>query len=567
MRTLAKSAAQRFASMAEVVTALGAAEDATVRRAPLPRAATRREPPARAPVRRMRGRALGLGLVAAALVGIFAFARARRAEGPVTSSAGGGECATNRDCLRRPGSPAALCRQRTCVPIASDDCRVLAEASDLENDRTIWFGAMFPLKGDDAAAFGTSNAQAVDLARQDFVQMRGGFTGPVRPIGVVSCDDSADAARAARHLVLDLRLPAVIGFRTAAELIDLAGSILIPNDVMVMASLTTSPLIGSIPHAPGQPRLVWRTTFNSVQTAEALGAIVPELLEPQVRAQGKLAPAAPIRVALLRSKATRLSAFSDSFFQHLTFNGRTALANADDYREFVFDEDATKAASEYAGIVGGLLAFAPHVVVYVGGDALVTSVLEPLEGAWRERQRPRYVAISPLSREVFAFAAADPERRRRFFGVGEASTTQNNARFVMHYNEVFRDHITRADAPNSSYDAFYLLAYASYAAGDGPITGASLASAMRRLVPPGRPIDVGIADIFNAFTVLRRGESIDFSGATGPLDFDLETGDAPFDQSVLCVGVDDRGRAADNLEAGVVYDAKAKKLRGAPHCP
>ena len=33
----------------------------------------------------------------------------------------------------------------------------------------------------------------------------------------------------------------------------------------------------------------------------------------------------------------------------------------------------------------------------------------------------------------------------------------------MHYNEVFPKKVTRSVAPNSSYDAFYVLAYATYA--------------------------------------------------------------------------------------------------------
>src|SRR6185295_18857441 len=117
-----------------------------------------------------------------------------------------------------------------CVPLASEDCRPLAEKSDLERDDTVWIGAMLPFAADDPTAPGLSNLHAIDLARQDFVQMRGGFAA--RPLAVLACDDSKDAARAMRHLALDVRAPAVIGFRSAAELIELAGSTLIPNDMM-----------------------------------------------------------------------------------------------------------------------------------------------------------------------------------------------------------------------------------------------------------------------------------------------------------------------------------------------
>lgn len=60
---------------------------------------------------------------------------------------------------------------------------------------------------------------------------------------------------------------------------------------------------------------------------------------------------------------------------------------------------------------------------------------------------------------------------------------------------------------------------------------------------------------------------IDLTGATGKLDFDLATGEAPFDQAILCVGIDARGRASEGIESGLVYAADAKRLVGALRCP
>jgi ABC-type branched-subunit amino acid transport system substrate-binding protein len=536
MRALAKSAGERFASMSDLLRAFRG------ERVP---PAKKEEPPPQPPAKAARSKRpwIATALVLATGAAALAIGHARRASG---------QCTSNRECPAR-----SICRT-TCVKLDSEDCTALAEEADFRADDTLWVGTMFPLKGDDAAAFGTSNAQAVELARRDFTAMRGGLS--TRPIGLVSCDESVDAARAARHLVNDVHVPAIIGFRTASELIDLAGSTFIPNDVLMMASLTTSPLIGTIPHRPGQPHLVWRTTWNSVQTAAALAAVVKNILEPELKG--------PIRVALVRTKAARLSVFSDTLFKELIFNGKSALANGTDYRELVFEEEPARAEVDYATIATQLLAFAPHIVVYVGPDALVRGVIEPVEQRWPQASahRPRWLAISPMAPPVFDLVAKDPTRRTRFLGVGEVSTTQNNARFVMHYNEVFGEHVVRAFAPNTSYDAFYLVAYASLAVGDQPVTGRSLAKAFGRLVPPGRPIDVGIADIFPAFTALRRGENIDFTGAAGQLDFDLTTGDAPFDQSILCVGLDEAGHPT-NVESGVVYEAATRTLKGTLRCP
>jgi branched-chain amino acid transport system substrate-binding protein len=152
-------------------------------------------------------------------------------------------------------------------------------------------------------------------------------------------------------------------------------------------------------------------------------------------------------------------------------------------------------------------------------------------------------------------------------GFTSVSDTVPNARFVVHYNETFADRITRTWAPNSSYDALYVVAYAAYAAAGALPSGDVLARAVDRLQPPGAPIDVGPTGIFEAYGALARGEHIDLNGATGSLDFDPQTGDAPVDLAALCAAVDAHGAASESIESGVVFEAKASRLAGEPRCP
>ncbi len=570
-RALAKAPEARFASMSDLVTAF---EGRVSTRAPsLPERASQAPlaaPPQAIATQPTKPRAVRTIATVAALgalaIGAILLARARARTSPVTppsSSAiavsatpsASARCAASRDCLSR------------------ERCRVLAEPGDLDDPDTVWIGALLPLEGDDAKTFGEKELHALDLARRDFAHMMVGFRrgalGRARPIALVACDDSHDPTRAVRHLVDDVGVPAVVGFRTAAEIIEIAGATLIPKDVLAIATLTTSPLLTSIPHRTGQPRLVWRTTYNATQTAAALGAAIPAHFEPELRAlPGGLGKTGAMRVALVRSKATRLSAFSNALFTALSYNKKSALANGGDYRELTFDDaDPARAEADCASIVSELALFAPHVVVYVDDGSLPKRVIVPLEGAWKNAQyRPRWLSVSTISADVMAFVGTDAGRRKRFFGVEEVTTSPANARLVMHYNEVFDDKVTRGAAPNSSYDAFYLLAYATYALGDDAITGASLARAFARLVPPGRPIEVGVAGIFDAFSALRRGESIDLDGATGHLDFNLATGDAPIDQAIVCIGLDDHGRAAESVESGMIYGSRTRALEGSIRC-
>ena len=474
-------------------------------------------------------------------------------------------CESNAACSR-PGAP-AICRPEVgCVALRSVDCEPFADARALASADTVWFGTLLPRSGPDAAAFGERETHAVELARRDFAQLMSSATGALdraRPLGLVACDDAVDPHRAAHHLVDDLGVPAVIGFYSSLEAIELASSLFVPRRVLAIASLNTNPLVTAVPQPAGAPRLVWRTTYNSADAARALSAFVAGELEPALHT------ARPLRVAVLRPRNAAGAALSDTFLQALHVNGTTALGNGEAYRELTFEAEAPRTSPEYAALVDALLGFAPDVVLYAGNAAIVDALFAPLEARWPAgARRPRYASIALLPKELLAFIGSNADRRHRFFGVTPVGSTSTNARFVTHYNEVFADQITRTINPNASYDAFYLLAYASYTIPRGePVTGDRLARGFARLVPPGRPIDVGLAGIFDAYQTLSRDASIDVTGATGALDFDLATGESAFDQAILCAGVDAHGAVVDGVESGLVYTARAQQLTGAMRCP
>jgi serine/threonine protein kinase len=591
MRALSKDRTARFASMDDLVTALEAL-DQTVRGRPLrsnpsisppmtaiapptPQIQTSRSkhPPPRS--RRVLAGIAGIALVvggAFALRGLPRTAPNRSASAPVVAPAGQG-CASNAECTRRLGA-AAICHHDdgTCAALASPQCKVLASDLDLASDATVWIGSMFPLAGAAGKAHGQSNANAVELARRDFSDAMAAVVtqahSGARPIALVSCDDSDDPHGVARHLVDDVRVPAVIGFALSTEVIDLAESIFLPRDVMMIAALNTSPLITTLPHPRTGPRLVWRTTNSTLAAVPAIDAFIERKLEPEARAKAGAARAAPFRVALLRMSNAGLLAFSDALFRDLRFNGKSALDNGTDFREFVCDEACVSAGGTASqAIVRDIKDFAPHVVVFAGGE-LVDRVLVPLEATWPVRDhRPTFVAMTVPTVQAFKWIGTNATLRRRFFAVTSVSNTLPNASFVMHYNATFPSPITRTISPNTSYDAFYLLAFATYATSDREITGTSLASAMSRLVPPGQSVEVGPSGIYKAFDALRGGGSIDLTGATGRLDFDLRTGEAPVDMSILCVDLDSSGAASDTIESGLVFHAAEGALDGAMRCP
>jgi hypothetical protein len=315
---------------------------------------------------------------------------------------------------------------------------------------------------------------------------------------------------------------------------------------------------------------VWRTSRNSLDTARLMGAFVHDAIEPPLRApRGGLTR--PMRVALVRPKNATGASFSQQVFASLVFNGRSALENGGVFRELTYASEEPEPKDELAPLASELLTFLPQVVLYFGTAPLVKRVVAPLEERWPDPRvpRPRYVAAAHFIPELLEYVGADRERRRRFFGTMLVSSTPQNARFAMHYNETFADHTSLTDAPNTAYDAFYLLAYAAYAAyaGGAPITGASLSRAMARFHPAQKQLEVGMTSIFDVLGALRSGEDVDLVGSSGSLDLDPKIGERPLDHSILCVGIDARGRAFEGIESGLVYRTALGKLEGTMRCP
>ena len=521
--------------------------------------------------------ALAVFVVAAAAVGVASFraVRAKSSRATIgatiasTASTPAGAsppCTTNADCQ---GGVRKICRKEDgkCVAVESEDCQLLGEAGDLDDDRAILFGAMYPVTGPQAAFGGITAKNAIDLARRDFVQIAHGIPGSSgeskpRPMAVVLCDDAVDPRRGAHHLVDELHVPAVMGFKSSQEVIDLATSVFIPRRVLTIASLNMSALITAIPQPRGEPRLVWRTVLSSAEVVLPVSLMVSQLVEKPLNAAGVVGPGVPMRVALVRHGTTAGLSFADALFAHVRYNGRSIVENGTNFKELVLP-NSEPIVDAGAGIAAALAEFKPHLVLCVGQGELTDLVMKPLE----RTQHPYYVFTNGLDgKEFFELVGKDASLRKRVLAIAPPATTLANAKFTLRYNETFPDKVTLNLSPTGPYDAMYVLAYAAYIAGDAPLDGRGLARAIARLVPPGKPIEVGPARIFEGFEALGRGENIDLRGSGNRLDFDLTTGESPGDYTVQCVARVDGTKSFDSIESGVTYDADTKTLKGTLHC-
>jgi hypothetical protein len=479
----------------------------------------------------------------------------------------GAACTTHRACVESHGGLPYRCRasDKTCVAIGSEDCVPKFEPSDLASEDTLWLGAMFPTKGPAAASHGSMNAEGTDLARAEIAGATRGLEGSnaslrVRRIALVVCDDSEDPMRAAKHLVDDVGVPAIIGFGTGQELVEVAGALLVGRRVLAVASLTSAPLVTRLPQPPDLPRMVWRTTSSVDDFAHATAHVIPDVIEPR-QSRGRTT-----RVALARVDNAASLSFAEAMYETLRFNGKSALENGRLYTENIVSAAATEV--EIASAAERVAANAPSVVVVrVANEA---SFVEAVESRWRaDAPRPTYVFTGGTLAPFARYLGTNVDRRRRLFGLQSLSSSNVNARFVMRYNETHKDHVSLTFNPSSSYDAFYLLSLAAFSLGaEADVTGPLLGRAFERMVPPGRLIEVGPTHVFDALTVVAAGGRIDLEGATSALDFDLATGEAPSDFALLCSNVDSDGRATgEDVESGIVFRAKTQRIEGALRCP
>jgi serine/threonine protein kinase/ABC-type branched-subunit amino acid transport system substrate-binding protein len=461
-------------------------------------------------------------------------------------------CRSNAECTQTEGE-AAICRSDTgaCARLASPECRVLADRAALEDDATIWIGTMFPANDPDLVL----EENAAELARRDFMTMTGGvpFPDPAqrrRPLAIVACDDSAEPARAAHHLVDDVGVPAVIGFASSKEAVDLATNLFVPRRVMTVAAPNRSAMIDDVAQPPNGPRFLWRTTAGASRYAEPMAALAASVERR--------------RVALVRGSGDVGLSFSDAVFRALHRRGALGDSPLDNFRELVLDDSRSLPSMR-----DELLAYRPGVILYAAlSGKRIAPLTASLEEAWRENEARPYQVRSAAweDGDLLSFVPRGAEQRSRYLSVHAPLNTTQNAQLVLHYNETFPGKITMSWSPAATYDAMYLLAYAAGAT-QGRITGEKLARALEGVTSGGTPIDVGPTRIVEAFGLLGRGAPIALHGAETRLEFDSESGEPKTDFVFLCPRPRDEGSGFDEVESGLSFDAATRTLRGAIRCP
>ncbi len=484
----------------------------------------------------------------------------------------GASCSSTQDCLAYPSGRFSICRKRDhrCTSLLSRDCGTVL--GDYKSDDAIIAGALVPSIGAHRST-GFSIQNALRLASEDFARgLPPAEAGGVRRrLALVVCDESEDASRAARHLVSELDVTAILGATYTGATLAVAESVTNPARVLLLTPSSTGELASVTP-----PGLVRRTCPSDQVQARAMALVVKQILEPRI----VTLPGGKLRVAIVHKTDAYGAALEKWLRGVLVFNG--ALAEDASNQPYFVDVDygnpddpgAGDPTVKYSAAIAAVTPAtgAPDLVIVIGTTEIAT-IVKGIEDSWRAPQRPAYLVSSGGEvPELLAYLGANETVRTRVLGTSPGADAGSMAlhELLVRYSQTISDGISNPNVFGvaNAYDAYYALAYATVALGSTPPTGTALLGALAKLAVSGAPVvDVGpaalqpgVAGDADVFALLA-GSGIDLNGTSGPLAFDARRDDVPSDVQVWCAMKS--GTTATFNPSGAAYHVTNDTLVGA----
>jgi hypothetical protein len=356
---------------------------------------------------------------------------------------------------------------------------------------------------------------AIDEFNDD-AQLPGG-----KKIAWLPCDSKGSAALAemnALHLV-DIGVPAIIGPILSDDVLQVAENVAIPNNIFMITPTGTNKNITTL----DDNDLIWRPIASDVYQANAIADRMNDVASVN---------------------GTTILYKDDSYGSDLNMDIYTGLdgplAAATTTHSYTVPPTMAELQTEIGGLLGGVIADEhPETVVILGTSeaALIMLIYLQTASSVNPAWIPQKFIVShggvPAMLSTIAGASTDPAKGYFYMAMeGVAPVVfdpANYGAFNIKYKIAFNDQdpITTSSL---SYDSLLVTAFAMAAIPDGmPITGPNIAAQMSKLVDEsGTLIDFGEDDFINfidtAVTALSVG-TVDLQGISGPLDFDLATGD------------------------------------------
>ncbi|MEJ7598157.1 MAG: hypothetical protein WKG01_09635 [Kofleriaceae bacterium] len=409
------------------------------------------------------------------------------------------DCSTHQECTDRlsaggelnparcidSGTPAARCEA-----LRSVDCSPIT--GDYLDDRSILIASLLSTSGAQGAT-NVSRQQAAILAVEQInaSNAAGGVLqspepGDVRKLVMLSCDETVDPLRAARHIVETLRVPAIVGPNLSQDTLDLTTAVSAPGGTAMFSPTAVASAIATIP----DNGLTFLMVPSDIQRVPLMKAQITAL-ETQIEAE-RTRPNGIKFAVYYREDALGIGTRDGLATTQppLLINGATLSAAVTAGKARIDGYQAT--STNQAAMIASYIAFQPDLIAIVGAPEAVTYFIAPLEAAWAAQlpsvPRPYYIGIDSIKTgELITAVTGNEDLRKRVRGTGLTTNAESApllSAFQLAYGQRFRDANgnplpATTSGMSAAYDAVYTIALTMVGLTD--VTGPALTAQMPRL--------------------------------------------------------------------------------------
>ncbi len=403
----------------------------------------------------------------------------------------------------------------------------------LDEDHLI-IGTIFPKSGG-LSDFGPDMEKSVALAIAE-INQGGGLADNTR-IAVLACDSATDAdtaVAAAEHLTEVAKVPLIIGPAASGNVIEVFTTVAKEAGVVVITPSGTTPSITN----QLDDDLLWRTVPSDAVQGEAIARLIKEI--------------AYQRVAVYNRDDAYGSGLRDAIVD--TLCAEVADCSADRYFTRSWDPED----DIYDFDLPALAEFDPEVTVVIAfpddaGAQLINQASKDGHTNLIVTDGMKSDGLGQVPDGGTEPLVEYPESLCNMVATAPAAPTGTN---YAGFEDRFEGEWGHKPGlfTVTSYDATYLAAYAAVAAGAAgqAVTGASLAEGLMRL-SEGTKVEPGSSDFVDGKAILANGGAegtIDYAGASGELNFDPSTGEAPGEVESFRYNIDEEAFVSTGVILG-----------------
>lgn len=486
----------------------------------------------------------------------------------------GDECNVDQDCISKHGDGWAcdktshLCFLQTSIsdegmndqvgevedqgskpPVPKAPClRIYGiKPDEVGSPDVILIGSLLAYSGE-LSADGPKIDKGVELAVTE-INQAGGLFG--KKLGVLSCDDGTDASvglQSAKQMVETFGVPAIIGATPSAVTIEVFNQVAKPKDVLMISPSATSPLLSNLP----DNGLLWRTAPSDAIQGAGIAAYLKDLK--------------PSKLAVVVRDDAYGNGLKEVIYDRYC-KTKTPPCSDKDFLAMSYNvDDPAKTSTDQSKIVTQIKKLMPEVIVLVSfyddGIQFINFAAEEMMkiAEWKQSFKRFVLTDGMMDPIIMDKNKGIKELQIKCNIVGTIAKGQGSAydEFRLRYKAKFQEEPGSYSA--HAYDAMYLLGYAMATVQDNdlPFTGKKIAEGLKRL-SSGLKVNAGASEWNKTIQILHNNSksTIDYEGASGSLNFDNSTGEAPSDIEMWRLDLDE-GKIKT---LGIVYTSDGKYIQ------